>query len=37
MTQGRAHHSRRFVGYEYMPDVETRKVIAAREAEQAET
>ncbi|MBT8335335.1 MAG: elongation factor G [Gemmatimonadetes bacterium] len=37
MTQGRAHHARRFVGYEYMPDAETRKVIAAREAEKAES
>lgn len=32
MTQGRAHHSRRFAGYEYMPDAETQKVVAARAA-----
>ena len=32
MTQGRGHHSRRFSGYEYMPDAETQKVVAARAA-----
>ncbi len=33
MTQGRAHHERRLVGYEYMPEFETQKVVAARAAE----
>lgn len=36
MTQGRAFHTRRPVGYEYMPDGEARKVVQAREREMAE-
>lgn len=33
MTQGRAHHTRRLVGYEFVPDQEMQKIVAAREAE----
>jgi elongation factor G len=36
MTQGRGHHTRKFVGYEYMPDNEAQKVIDARAQELAE-
>jgi elongation factor G len=36
MTQGRAFHTRRFLGYEFMPDLEAHKVIEARKKEQAE-
>jgi elongation factor G len=36
MTQGRAFHTRTFVGYEYMPDLEAQKVIEARRKEHAE-
>ncbi|HZD04242.1 MAG TPA: elongation factor G, partial [Longimicrobiales bacterium] len=36
MTQGRGYHSRKFVGYEYVPDNEAQKVIDAREQELAE-
>jgi elongation factor G len=36
MTQGRAFHTRKFVGYEYMPDLEAQKVIESREKELAE-
>jgi elongation factor G len=35
MTQGRAHHSRRFIGYEFVPDQEAQKIIAAKEEEEA--
>jgi elongation factor G len=35
MTQGRAHHSRKFVGYEFVPEQEAKKVIAASEDEKA--
>lgn len=35
MTQGRAHHTRRFVAYEPVPHTEADKIIAARKAEQA--
>jgi hypothetical protein len=35
MTQGRAHHSRRFVGYEFVPEQEAKKVIAASQDEKA--
>lgn len=33
MTQGRAHHTRRLIGYEVMPSAEAQKVIAERTAE----
>ena len=33
MTQGRAHHSRTFIGYEFVPDHETKKIVAARREE----
>ncbi|MEZ4415390.1 MAG: elongation factor G [Gemmatimonadota bacterium] len=33
MTQGRAHHSRRFAAYEQVPHTEAEKIIAARKAE----
>jgi elongation factor G len=33
MTQGRAHHTRKFVGYEPLPDNEAQKVISARREE----
>jgi elongation factor G len=36
MTQGRAHHSRRFMGYEYVPDHEASKIVAARQDEEAQ-
>jgi len=36
MTQGRGHHTRKFVGYEYMPDDAAQKVIDARAQELAE-
>ena len=36
MTQGRAFHTRTFVGYEFMPDLEAGKVIEARKKEMAE-
>ena len=36
MTQGRAYHSRTFLGYEYMPDLEAQKVAEARKKEVAE-
>lgn len=35
MTQGRAHHTRRFVGYEFVPDHETQKIVAARAEQDA--
>jgi elongation factor G len=35
MTQGRAHHSRRFIGYEFVPDQEAQKIIATKEEEEA--
>ncbi|MDT8342523.1 MAG: elongation factor G [Longimicrobiales bacterium] len=34
MTQGRAHHAREFVGYEFVPDAEAQKIIDARREEQ---
>lgn len=30
MTQGRGHHTRAFVGYEFVPDSEVKKIVAAR-------
>ena len=33
MTQGRAHHSRTFVGYEPMPDLDAKRVIAEAKKE----
>jgi elongation factor G len=36
MTQGRAFHTRKFVSYEFMPDLEASKVIEARRKEMAE-
>ncbi|HSM06609.1 MAG TPA: elongation factor G [Longimicrobiales bacterium] len=36
MTQGRAHHVRTRAGYEFVPEVEARKIIAAREEERAQ-
>ena len=36
MTQGRAFHSRSFIGYEFMPDAESLKVVEARKKELAE-
>lgn len=30
MTQGRAHHTRTFVGYEFVPDQEVKKIVAAQ-------
>jgi elongation factor G len=36
MTQGRASHTRSFVGYEFMPDIEAQKVIETRKKELAE-
>jgi elongation factor G len=36
MTQGRAFHTRAFVNYEFMPDLEASKVIEARRKEMAE-
>ncbi len=35
ITQGRAHHTRAFVGYEPTPPTEAQKVIAARQEEEA--
>jgi elongation factor G len=35
MTQGRAHHTRELLGYEFVPDNEARKIVAAREEEMA--
>lgn len=35
MTHGRGHHTRRFAGYEFVPDAEARKVVAARTEEPA--
>jgi elongation factor G len=36
MTQGRAHHTRALVGYEYVPTNEAEKIIEARNREMAE-
>ncbi len=36
MTQGRAHHARRFMGYEYVPDHEASKIVAARQDEESQ-
>jgi elongation factor G len=36
MTQGRAHHTRTRAGYEFVPEPEARKIIAAREEEKAQ-
>lgn len=36
VTQGRGYHTRKFVGYEYMPDNEAQKIIDARKQELAE-
>jgi elongation factor G len=36
ITQGRGHHTRRLLGYEYMPDLDAQKVIEARAKEAAE-
>jgi elongation factor G len=35
MTQGRAHHTRQLLGYEFVPESEARKIVAAREEELA--
>jgi elongation factor G len=36
MTQGRAHHQQKFIGHEFMPDLDAQKVIEARKKEVAE-
>ena len=37
MTQGRAHHTRKFIGYEPMTDIDAKKVIAAAKKEKEES
>ena len=37
MTQGRAHHSRTFVGYDFVPDPEAKKIIESRTEEETAT
>jgi elongation factor G len=36
MTQGRAYHTRRFIGHEFMPDLDAQKVIAEHKKDVAE-